>query len=52
MSDFEFDDFLGSEDFLILEEEDYASPDGESWDTGVAPDIYSTGQPQDIFSTK
>ena len=47
----QFDDFFGEGDFLILEEEDYATPNGEAWDTGAPTDIFATGEAQDIFNT-
>lgn len=46
-----YDDFFGDEDFLI-DPEALENDSGENWDTGISPDICSTGEPQDIFSTK
>lgn len=48
-----FDDLFGPDDFSI-DPEDLVSHDGvgEAWDTGVQPDIFASGEKQDIFSTK
>ena len=49
-----FDDFfdLAEEDFIIDPDDYHSRDDNESWDTGIEPDIFSTGQAQDIFTTK
>jgi len=51
-----FEDFFGQDDFLIDPEDLESATDvtagGESWDTGSIPDIFASGECQDIFSTK
>jgi hypothetical protein len=47
-----FDDLFGTDDFLIDPEEVQEVIATEGWDTGNEPDIFGTGQRQDIFSTK
>ena len=46
------DDFFDIDEFVIDPEELNNVAEGEVFDTGQAPDFYSTGVPQDIFSTK
>lgn len=48
-----FDDFFGQDEFLIDPEDAQNLPEGaENWDTGIAPDIFKSGENQDIFNTK
>lgn len=47
-----FDDFFSDDDFLIDPDDLYPRDSDEGWDTGVSPDIFASGEPQDIFSTK
>lgn len=49
-----FDDFFDDGDFMIDPEENGNIPDNtrENWDTGISPDIFASGERQDIFSTK
>jgi len=48
-----WDDLFGDDDFLVVDENDLAvqSTEGDAWDTGCDPDIFASGQNQDIFST-
>jgi hypothetical protein len=46
----EFEDFFDQEDFLI-DPDELENKDGETWDTGIEPDIFSSGVEQDIFTT-
>lgn len=47
-----FDDFFGQDDFLIDPDDVDDIPQGENWNTGIHPDIFTSGNNQDIFSTK
>lgn len=47
-----FDDFFGEDDFTIDPDDLYTRDDTEGWDTGIDPDIFASGQAQDIFNTK
>jgi len=47
----QFDDFFDQEDFLI-DPEDLENKSDEAWDTGINPDIFTSGVEQDIFTTK
>ncbi len=52
-SKMDFDDFFGQDEFLIDPEDAQNLPEGaENWDTGIAPDIFKSGENQDIFNTK
>ncbi len=46
-----FDDLFTADEFLI-DPEDVQAPTGENWDTGIVPDIFASGDSQDIFNTK
>lgn len=46
-----FDDFFNQEDFLI-DPDDMENTSGETFDTGIVPDIFASGQSPDIFTTK
>ena len=46
------DDFFDQDDFLIDPEDIEENTSGETWDTGISPDIFASGESQDIFSTK
>ena len=46
-----FDDFFDQNDFLI-DPEEMENNSGETFDTGIAPDIFTSGQQPDIFNTK
>jgi hypothetical protein len=47
-----FDDFFDEGDFVIDPDDLHSRETGENWDTGIAPDIFASGEQQDIFSTK
>jgi hypothetical protein len=48
-----FNDFFDQDEFLIdPTDEDTATTTMGSWDTGIQPDIFSSGEKPDIFSTK
>lgn len=48
-----FDDLFGSDDFLIDPEDIENLPEtSEAWNTGNSPDIFASGERQDIFTTK
>jgi hypothetical protein len=46
-----FDDFFNDEDF-VLDPEDLQNNSGEEWETGIEPDMFSSGETPDIWSTK
>ena len=45
-----FEDLLTDDDFLIDPEIEEVSD--ENWDTGITPDIFTSGQEPDIFTTR
>lgn len=45
-----YEDFLGQEDFMI-DPEDLDVESTEPFETGIVPDIFASGENQDIFST-
>lgn len=48
-----FDDFFSQDDFLIDQEDmELEVSESDSWDTGISPDIFATGESQDIFNTR
>lgn len=47
----EFDDFFDQTEFLIDPDEKELQTD-EKWDTGIPSDIFASGEPVDIFTTK
>jgi len=47
-----FDDFFDEGDFIIDPDDYHPRDTNESWDTGNSPDIFASGDDQDIFSTK
>jgi hypothetical protein len=48
-----FDDFFGDDDFMIDPEDlEVERTDNESWNTGIEPDVFASGNNPDIFSTK
>jgi hypothetical protein len=47
-----FDEFFDFDDFAIDPDDLDSVSQDESWDTGIEPDIFATGENQDIFSTK
>lgn len=46
-----FDDLFSEDEFLI-DPEDLELQTDEKWDTGVSPDIFTSGEKPDIFNTK
>mgnify|MGYP003565084696 CR=1 FL=1 len=46
-----FDDFFNEGDFVIDPDDFYPRETGENWDTGIDPDIFTSGEQQDIFFT-
>jgi hypothetical protein len=50
----EFDDFFGQEEFMIDPDDldDLPANTSENWDTGLSPDIFSSGESPDIFTTR
>ena len=46
-----YEDFFGQEDFLIDPEDLETENTTEPFDTGIVPDIFASGDNQDIFST-
>jgi len=46
------DDFFDIDEFVIDPDEIAPVEEGELWDTGQTQDIFSSGHPQDIFTTK
>jgi len=46
------DDFFNIDEFVIDPDEVGEVSDEELFDTGQAPDLFSSGTPQDIFNTK
>lgn len=46
------DDFFNIDELVIDPDEIAPVEEGELWDTGQVQDIFSSGQPSDLFSTK
>lgn len=46
-----FDDFFDQTEFLI-DPDEHEIVQRENWDTGINPDIFSSGETPDIFTTK
>lgn len=48
-----FDDLFGDDDFVIDPDDlETVTEEKDAWDTGIDPDIFSSGEEQDIFTTK
>ena len=47
-----FDDIFDDSDFMIDPDDLYPRESEGDWDTGIEPDVFASGEKQDLFSTK